>query len=87
MATTRAQHTATLFNSGKVIVAGGRVTGYDLVGSSEIYDPLTSQWSPTASMITPRYLYAATLLNTGDVLAAGGQTASGVTANCEIYYP
>ncbi|CAF4490280.1 unnamed protein product, partial [Didymodactylos carnosus] len=67
MATARAYHTATLLNSGKVLVTGGDgSSGY--LASSEIYDPSTDQWNTTASMAPTRAYPTATLLNSGKVL-------------------
>jgi hypothetical protein len=51
MKTPRGFHTATLLNSGQVLVTDG--TTYDINGdvkSCEIYDPLTDKWSHTANM-------------------------------------
>jgi hypothetical protein len=64
----RASHTATLLNSGKVLVAGGG----DPVESAELYDPNTGSFSPTGSMQTGRVDHTATLLGDGRVLIAGG---------------
>ncbi|CAF5045847.1 unnamed protein product, partial [Rotaria sp. Silwood1] len=62
MATPREYHTATLLNSGKVLVTGGEgYTGY--MAKCEIYDPSTGQWHTAASMTTPRAFHTATLLN------------------------
>src|SRR5262249_36105947 len=44
MATPRGSHTATLLGNGKVLAAGGNY-GINFAGA-EIYDPITSRWSP-----------------------------------------
>ncbi|CAF1450480.1 unnamed protein product [Didymodactylos carnosus] len=86
MATARQYHTATLLNSGKVLVTGGfGSTGY--LTSSEIYDPSTGQWNHTASMATARDYHTATLLNSGKVLVTGGFGSSGYLASSEMCYP
>ncbi len=73
LATPREFHTATLLNSGQVLVAGsGGYTGY--TAKCEIYDPSTGQWHNAASMATPRGFHTATLLNSGQVLVTGGTT-------------
>ena len=51
----RANHTATLLPSGKVLVAGGD-------GSAELYDPAAGVWEPAGVLHTPRYWHTATLL-------------------------
>ena len=90
----RLDHTATLLNNGKVLIAGGwEPSPYPPVifGSAELYDPATGTFSyTTGTMNTPRYLQTATLLNNGKVLIAGGTIASPdgpSTANAELYDP
>lgn len=69
MLTNRLDHTATLLNDGKVLLAGG----YEPV-SAELYDPLTETFRAVGPMITPRFLHRATLLQDGTVLITGGVT-------------
>ena len=45
----RMQHTASLLNNGKVLVAGG-ADSMTLVNSVKLYDYTTGAWSPTDSM-------------------------------------
>jgi N-acetylneuraminic acid mutarotase len=62
----RAGQTATLLDSGWVLVAGGGSS------TSEIYEPNRGLWVPTGSLSTTRTDQTATLLSDGDVLVAGG---------------
>ena len=71
--TARAGHTATLLQSGLVLVAGGYAADGDL-NSAELYDPSTGTWHPTASFKNIRSLGSsdAPLLQNGKVLVVGG---------------
>ena len=84
LATSRELHTATLLNSGKVLVVGGDTSTH----TAELYDPATGTWSATGSTTDPRYRYTATLLPTGKVLVAGG-IATDFTSlrSAELYDP
>lgn len=67
-------HTATLLNSGRVLITGGNGSGFCTVASSEVFDPATGTFSSTESLLSEngRVNNTATLLNSGDVLIAGG---------------
>ncbi len=80
---------------GKVLYAGGYNGGaggptYD---SAELFDPVSSTWSSTGSMVALRAGLSLTLLatgpNAGKVLVTGGGQRVGLTveARCEIYDP
>ena len=68
----RFAHTATLLNSGQVLVAGGSPDFSNAQSSAELHDPTAGTWTTTGSMTTARMLQSATLLQSGEVLAAGG---------------
>lgn len=84
----RTAHTATLLQSGKVLVAGGDPCLFDFyyqncpVSSAEVYDAGTGKFVVTGSMSVTRVFHTATLLGNGKVLVAGGHDAS-----AELYDP
>jgi len=68
----RAWHTATLLDSGQVLVTGG---DYSLRGqrrSAELYEPATGTWSSVQPLPEALSGHAATLLYSGKVLVTGG---------------
>jgi hypothetical protein len=93
LGTARADHTATLFTNGKLMVTGGYPYGGSMttISSAEIYDPVAGTWSYTGAMSTSRRLHTATLLPNGTVLAAGGivNSMANITdlASAELYDP
>ena len=91
---TRNQHTATLLNDGRVLVAGGCIASAPCTGTNtaETYNPNTGNWSLTGSMITGRYAAQMTRLNNGEVLVTGGigicnSSICNTLASVEIYNP
>jgi len=64
--------TATLLNTGKVLVAGGLGANDTSVPSAELYDQASGTWSATGSMKGRRTGHGATLLPNGNVLVTGG---------------
>jgi hypothetical protein len=76
MTVARFGQTATLLTDGRVLVAGGSVTGclFDCLGSAsaELYNPATGTWSTTGSMNVGRMVHTATRLLDGRVLVVGG---------------
>lgn len=84
-------HTATLLQSGKVLVAGGALDDVDGTGlaSASLYDPGTGKYTPTGNMTKARVAHTATLLPNGKVLIAGGgkSAASPTLADAELYDP
>lgn len=65
--------------NGLVLVAGG--------SGAALFNPATSTYTATGSMITPRSSYSTTLLPDGRVLFAGGTGASGPLASAELFDP
>lgn len=71
----RKAHTATLLRDGRVLVAGGEDSSFQMLNSAEIYDPATGQWSLTGNLNEPRSGHSAVLLADGKVLIVGRQSA------------
>ncbi|MFZ1156261.1 MAG: Ig-like domain-containing protein, partial [Candidatus Sulfotelmatobacter sp.] len=90
LATARMFQTATLLNSGAVLVAGGVNDGfyYDTVTSSELYNPATGAFTTTGSLNTGRIFNTATLVTNGQVLVAGGSDSDwNQIGSAELYNP
>jgi len=88
MKTARTAHTATLLQSGKVLMAGGDACLFDQyygdcpLSSAEVYDPSLGTFTTTGTMSVNRVFHTATLLVNGKVLITGGHDAS-----AELYDP
>ena len=70
----RYEHTATLLQDGKVLLAGGLDQTETGIGNGEVYNPSTDSWSPTGMMSAARGNYDTTLLSDGRVLAVAGKS-------------
>jgi hypothetical protein len=92
----RANHTATLLPSGKVLIAGGYggyagSNDFGPLSTAEIYDPTAKSFS-LIGMNAARESHTATILQNGKVLIVGGLTPAGsgftqALTSAEIYDP
>ena len=92
MTVARSEHTATVLQSGQVLVVGGESTAglpSSAVASAELYDPVAGNgsFSMTGSLGEPRQGHTATLLPTGKVLVVGGTGPQGAATSAELYDP
>ncbi len=87
MLSPRADHSATLLNDGRVLIAGGLLKNGRFLKTAELYDPQKGSFVATGEMMAGRVGQAAVLLQDGRVLVAGGWTSSGPTASAEWYDP
>jgi hypothetical protein len=77
----RSQSTATLLESGKVLVVGGRGASGSKHSSALLFDPATEKWTSTSPPRFAHLEHTATALADGRVLVMGGGTAP------EVYDP
>jgi len=84
MGTTRAFHTASLLNNGKVVVIGGANSNGELA-SSELFDPTTKTFTPAGNMVEPRHSHTATVLADGKVIVIGGFNVGNALTTTEIF--
>jgi len=86
---TRATHTATLLNDGRVLLAGGYNGA--VWGTADVYDSVANTFTAVGDMGLIRWGHTATLLPDGSVFFAGGrigtELAGSVTDVAEIYTP
>ena len=92
MSEARNANTATLLNDGRVLVAGGSVTGEidgsGVTSSAELYDPATRSFTAlSATLDQPRFRAAAVPLKDGTVLIVDGVNGATVLADAQIYLP
>jgi hypothetical protein len=84
----RSGHTATLLNSGRVLIVGGSAESKDsALTSAELYDPSTETFSPTGNLLEPAESLRATSLANGKVLISGWLYDDNVWPIHEIYDP
>lgn len=80
-------HTANLLDEDRVLVTGGVAGNGPLVGSAEIYNRTTGQWTPAGNLQRGRAQHSATLLPDGRILILGGFDSTGISPPDEIYDP
>jgi hypothetical protein len=84
--TGRYGQSATLLNSGKVLIAGGANSPTGALSSAELYDPTTGTFTVTGSL-SCACGYSATLLVNGTVLFTGGFDGTNAVSTAELYDP
>jgi hypothetical protein len=77
---------ATMLESGKILVAGG-VTGNQTLQSAEILDPITHNYTGIGNMNVGRNQHRATLLDDGTVLLAAGSNNAFNLKSAELFNP
>ncbi len=82
--TTRAGHSATVLESGAVVVVGGDAAD-GLVDETEILDPATGRWADGDPLAQPRAFHTATLLSPDAILVTGGTDGSEAFNSAEVY--
>jgi hypothetical protein len=90
MSIARAGHTATLLNSGTVLVTGGGDSSTGNDATAEIYDPATRSFSRAGDMANGRTRHTASLLLDGRALIVGGSTTADGSSpidTAELYDP
>jgi hypothetical protein len=80
----RADHTATLLDTGEVLLVGGTAGVDSAVATVELVSPDATELQPRRSMRHARSGHAATLIH-GQVLVLGGRDASGLVGEAEVY--
>src|SRR6266404_4017058 len=84
----RSNHISATLQDGRVLVAGGTVSGGGATNSAEIFDPVSGTWSSIAGgMVEARSRATAALLQDGRVLIAGGESSGVASATLEIFDP
>src|SRR5215471_10152675 len=86
MATAREGHSATLLPSGKLLVAGGCVSG-GYTSSAEAYDAASGLVGAAGTLTVARDGHAATLLPSGKILIVGGYNYFPSMPTAEVYDP
>jgi Domain of unknown function (DUF1929)/Divergent InlB B-repeat domain len=68
----------TFLPDGRLLIAGGTITGTKGDRRAVIFDPGTNAWSPAGSFAQGRYYPTITVMPNGEVLALSGSDESGV---------
>jgi hypothetical protein len=87
METPRESHSATLLDTGIVLITGGD-DGNAALATAELFNPNTHTFAAAGDMVTARARHTATLLPNGAVLVIGGRDRYGNTlASAELFDP
>jgi hypothetical protein len=79
---------AVRFPNGTVMITGGQLTGGSGSTATDLYDPMSGNFTSAGNMTIGRHSHTATLLPDGTVLIAGGYSVWPVaTSSAEIYKP
>jgi WD40 repeat protein len=87
MISARHLHTASRLQDGRVLVVGGLDGIFQVIATTELFDPATGMWTPAGAMTTTRSGHTATLLPDGRLLVAGGSDGSDHLASAELFNP
>jgi hypothetical protein len=88
MNATRLNHTSTLLQDGRVLIAGGLLSNLQTSDTAELFDPSTGEFTSTGTMIRARREHTATLLPNGRVLLTGSNPGPDFpVTSSEIYDP
>ncbi len=71
----------TFLPDGRLLIAGGKITGENGDPRAVIFDPATGGWSPTGAMAQGRYYPTLTVLPNGRVLSISGSDQTGATVS------
>ena len=86
--TPRVAHTATVLETGEILIAGGRGPNGELPLEAELFDPITNTVQAAGTLAEGRVGHTATLLGDGRILVTGGIGIAGSPlATAEIYDP
>jgi len=86
----RSDHTATLLDDGRVLIAGGRIDDsvpIKRLATAELYDPATRTFSSVGNMRQARDWHASVRLANGRVLVCGGLSGREESDSAELYDP
>jgi hypothetical protein len=87
MTSPREAHTATPYSNGKVLIAGGIISGGSTTNSAELYESATGKFTATGEMMSPRANHTASFLTNGSnkTIIAGGTNGGQVLSSAEAY--
>ncbi len=88
----RSDHTATLLDSGELLLAGGFSGPRAIAQTAELYDPEAGKFSAAGMMTDSRAYHTATLFENGSVLLVGGLDNANLSSgeslkSAELYDP